>query len=58
MKNVLKSLLLFFAFTTSCFAQLDDQFYFPSKKLKPLEFSDYEKVPVLVENDTLKNIFL
>lgn len=58
MKTVLKSLLLFFAFTTSCFAQLDDQFYFPSKKLKPLEFLDYEKVPVLVENDTLQNIFL
>lgn len=57
MKNVLTSLLFIFSIST-CFAQFDDQFYFPSKKLKPLEFSDFEKVPVLVENDTLRNIFL
>lgn len=57
MKNVLTSLLFIFSIST-CFAQFDDQFYFPSKKLKPLEFSDFEKVTVLVENDTLKNIFL
>ena len=57
MKNVLTALLFIFSIST-CFAQFDDQFYFPSKKLKPLEFSDYEKVPVLVENDTLQNIFI
>ena len=57
MKNVLTSLLFIFSIST-CFAQFDDQFYFPSKKLKPLEFSDFEKVPVLVDNDTLQNIFL
>lgn len=57
MKNVFTCLLLIFSFTSS-FAQLDDQFYFPSKELKPMLFSDYEKVPVIVENDTLQNIFL
>jgi len=57
MKNVLTALLFIFSIST-CFAQFDDRFYFPSKKLKALEFSNYEKVPVLVENDTLQNIFL
>lgn len=57
MKNVFTCLLLIFSFTSS-FAQLDDQFYFPSKKLKPLEFTNFEKVSVLTENDTLQNIFL
>lgn len=58
MKNLLQSLLLIFCFTTSCFAQLDDQFYFPSKKMKPLEFTNFEKVSILAENDTLQNVFL
>lgn len=56
MKNVLTALL--FIFSIPCSAQFDDQFYFPSKNLKPLEFSNYEKVQILVENDTLQNIFL
>lgn len=58
MKNIYNPLLLLLVFTASCFGQMDDQFYFPSKKLKPLEFSNSEKVSVLVENDTLQNILL
>lgn len=57
MKNVFACLLLIFSFTSS-FAQFDDQFYFPSKELKPMLFSDYEKVPVIAGNDTLQNIFI
>lgn len=58
MKNIYNSFLVLLVFTASCFGQMDDQFYFPSKKLKPLEFSNYEKVSILTEKDTLQNIFL
>ncbi|WP_407482875.1 alpha/beta hydrolase [Elizabethkingia meningoseptica] len=49
--NILSALFLFLL--TFAHAQMDDKFYQPSKKLKPLEFSKLEYVALPVGQDTI-----
>ncbi|KUG10326.1 alpha/beta hydrolase [Elizabethkingia sp. HvH-WGS333] len=44
---------LFLFLLSFAHAQMDDKFYQPSKKLKPLEFSKLEYIAVPVEQDTI-----
>ena len=55
MKTILNLVLLL---TISCaFAQSDEKFYTPSKNLKPFEIQNHEAVLIIVETDTLHNVF-
>ena len=58
MKTNLKSLFLLLLITSVTYAQFDDKFYFPSKKLQTIENVDYENAAIVIENDTLHCIFM
>ncbi len=49
--NIFSALFLFLL--SFAHAQMDDKFYQPGKKLKPLEFSKVEYIAVPVEKDTV-----
>lgn len=57
MKTIL-SLLLFFLSFFNAHAQSDEQFYRPSKTLKPLEFTNTEEITLPVAGDTITAILL
>jgi len=39
-------------------AQMDDKFYYPSKELKPIEWTNYEEVQYKVDRDTIYALIL
>lgn len=58
MNTNLKSLFLLLLITSGTYAQFDDKFYFPSKKLQLIENVNCENAAVIVEKDTLDCIFM
>ena len=48
----------FWHFSTFSNAQFDDQFYQPSKEMKPIENVNYSEFKIPVENDTISGIFM
>lgn len=57
MKTIL-FLLLFFLGFSNVYAQSDEQFYKPTKTLKPLEFANAEEITLPVADDTITAVLI
>lgn len=58
MKTKILFLLLIILQFNLAKAQMDDKFYYPEKKLKPIEWANTEEVKLAVENDTITAVIL
>lgn len=55
-KNIFTCFLILSTFTV--YAQYDDKFYFPSKKIEKIDSLNYENLSFLIDKDTLTGIFI
>jgi dipeptidyl aminopeptidase/acylaminoacyl peptidase len=58
MKTKFLLLFIFVISHISVNAQMDDKFYYPSKKLQPIDWSSYEELKYNVENDTITALIM
>lgn len=58
MKTKFLFLIIFATTNFFIYAQMDDKFYYPTKDLKPIEWTNYEELKFNVENDTITALIL